>query len=316
MQSLTQCAKLDAHSLARVGSLGLVYFSPNLRKCYMKTEIGIVEEGVWSLTKIDEKTGKVMDATLEKAASAMNNHDIGQIIGATVKSSVSRREAFCSFLGLVYASPRLDGFKGTADKTTGKVSSDFAAAVRDVESSVVKELVDKGDIKLPKGGNPEEVFQSFMSGLRADKNYSNVKVTCNRYFALCGANVVTQSGFIVPVPVMQAALASAVARAPVDHSVASKLKGVKETMDKITIDTDDAIDSLALARELVRTLEGFVNHYAELVTAARTGVAVQAEAVIAKAGATPVGQRIRVKTPNQKAMETPAKETAKELASA
>jgi hypothetical protein len=272
----------------------------------MKTEIGIVEEGVWSLTKIDEKTGKVMDATLEKAQPALNAHALGQIIGATVKSAVSRREAFCSFLGLVYAHTRLDGFKGTADKETGKVSVEFKAAVRDVESEIVKGLIEKGDIKLAKTGNTEENFQAFLSQLREDKNYSNVKVTCNRYFALCGANVVTQSGFIVPVPVMQAALASAVARVPVDHSVASKLKAVKEMMDKVTIDADDAIDSLAAARELVRTLEGVVNHYAELVTAARTGVAVQAEQAVEKAkiGTTPVGQRVRVKTPNQKAMET------------
>lgn len=256
----------------------------------MKTEITSIVEGVYQISKIDERTGKVNDVIVEKADHILDPHQLGVVISQTVKGSLSRRAAFCSFLGLVYGHPRLDGFKGSADRATGKVSVEFKAAVRDVESAVVSDLVQAGHIKLPKTGNPEENLQAFLSQLRDDKNYSNVKVTTNKYFALVGVNCTTQSGFIVPVPVMQAQIAEVVERPTVDNSIAAKLKAIKEKMDSGTIAADDAIDSLHYAKELVSTLQGIVNHYAEAATAARGGVDVQANAILDKAAQVPVKQ--------------------------
>jgi hypothetical protein len=278
----------------------------------MKVEISS-DKGVYTITKIDEKTGKVLDSTIETANVAMDEKAIGAAIAQTIKTSGSRRDAFCSFLGMLYGHQRLDGFKGTADKDTGKLSAEFKAAVRDVESLIVREMVEHGAIKLPAGkiaagenDDPKELkIQAFLQQLRDDKNYSNAKNTTSRYYALVGANCVTQAGFIVPFPVMQAQINATVHRAPADNSIAGKLRAIKEAMDKGTIDSADAIDSLSLAKALFETLQGVVNHYAEIATAARTGIDSQAQLAVesAKQGskapkrqrATPANRPIKAK---------------------
>jgi len=232
----------------------------------MSTKIEVVADGQYRITKTDDKTGKVQDSVIEHADKALEGAQLGSVLTQTVKAAGTRRAAFCSFLGQIYSSPRLDGFRGTGDRKTGKLTPEFKAAVRSVEEDVVKELVGEGSIKLPRGVNPEESMQAFLSGLRDDKNYSNAKNTTNKYFALLGAKCVTASGFVVPVPVMQAELAELIERAAPDTSVASKLRAIEEFMGKGTIDSEDAVNSLALAKTLVGTLEGIVKYYAELAT--------------------------------------------------
>lgn len=261
----------------------------------MTVEISKVSEAVYTLTKKDDKTGKIADSVNVNANKALDNRAMGQIVTATVKSSGTRRDAFLSLLGLVFQSPRLDGFKGTGDHTTGKVSKEFKSAVRDAESDCIRSLVASGDVKLAKG-EPETQLQVFLSELREDKNYSNVKVTANRYFALVGANVVTQSGYIVPVEVQQAQISEVVDKVAPDSSVASKLRAIEEHMSDSTIDAADAIDSLAYAKRLVTTLEGITNQYAEMAThgrvqpsEAQVNVVQAAEAVISTARRAPAG---------------------------
>lgn len=262
----------------------------------MSTQIEMITDGQFRLTKTDDKTGKVLDSVVEHADKALEGSALGTILSHTVKAAGTRRAAFCSFLGLVYASPRLDGFKGTGDVTTGKLSAEFKAAVRDVESDVVKALVAEGSIKLAKSGNAEENMQTFLSGLRDDKNYSNAKNTTNKYFAFCGMSCVTTSGFVVPVPVMQATLADTIEREAPDTSVSGKMKAIEEQLAATTIDAIDAIDALASAKRLLSTLEGVVKYYAELATAQRhTSVPDAANAALemAKQPST-IGTRVRV----------------------
>jgi hypothetical protein len=261
----------------------------------MSKQINILADGSYQIISTNNKTGKVEDAVTFKAEATMEHGALGRILGNAVKTAGTYRNAACSFLALVYACPKLDGYRGQGDRTTGKLSPEFKASVRSAEDIVVAQLVEEGAIKLPKG-NQEEQMQAFLSGLRDDKNYSNAKNTTNKYFALVGANCATQSGYLVPVPVMQAEIAAVVDRAPVDNSVSAKLRAIKEYMADITIDAADAIDSAALLRELKSTMDGIVNQYAELATAARTGVDAAANAAIEKAanGAAPVGTRTRV----------------------
>lgn len=273
----------------------------------MSTQIEMITDGQFRLTKTDDKTGKVLDSVVEHADAALTGQQLGQILTHTVKAAGTRRAAFCSFLGLVYASSRLDGFKGTGDTSTGKLSAEFKAAVRDVESDVVKALVADGSVKLAKSGNAEENMQTFLSGLRDDKNYSNAKNTTNKYFAFCGMSCVTTSGFVVPVPVMQATLADTIEREAPDNSVSGKLRGIEEQLAATTIDAVDAIDALASAKRLLSTLEGVVKYYAELATAQRhTAVPEAAQEAMNKA-MTPVGTRVRV--PKEAAQEKLASTT-------
>lgn len=262
----------------------------------MSTKIEMVSEDQFRLTKTDDKTGKVLDSVVEHADKAMSGQALGQVLSHTIKGASTRRAAFCSFLGLIYASSRLDGFKGTGDTKTGKLSSEFKAAVRDVESDIVKALIADGSVKLPKTGNAEENMQAFLSGLRDDKNYSNAKNTTNKFFALCGLSCVTSGGYVVPVPVMQAQLSDLIEREAPDSSVTGKLKAIMEFMSKGTIDAVDCIDALHLSKELVKTLEGIAQHYAELATAQRGNKdivgATQAALDTAKTP-TPIGTRQR-----------------------
>ena len=256
--------------------------------------IAIGAAGAFQIVQIDAKTGKTSDAVTIQASKALDHKALGQIVSAVVKSAGTRRDAWLSLLGLVFVSPRLDGFKGQGDRATGKVSKEFKAAVRDAEGDTIRMLVAEGAIKLAKG-EPEKVTQEFLSELREDKNYSNVKVTANRYFALVGANVVTAEGYLMPVEVMQAQIAAVVDKEPEDNSIAAKLRGVMESMSKDTIDSADAIDSLSLCRTLMATLQGIVTEYASIRTNAGVapvgvtpkGIVAQAAAVLDKASTTP-----------------------------
>ena len=257
----------------------------------MTVEIQTLENGVFQLVKTNDKTGKVTDAEKIQADKVLEPSAIGSVIGQQIKTHGAVRLGWLSFLSLVLASPRLDGFKGTADRATGKVSNEFKAAVRDAESDAVRGLVAANAIKLPvvKGDNDELRLQRFLSTLRDDKNYSNAKVTANKYFALVGHNVVTDGGYIVPVPVMQAAIAAVVDKEPVDKTVAGKLRAIEMFLGDNTLDSDDAVECLVVLNRLLTTVVGVNKHYAEMATAVRSNpdlpVDAAASAALAKAAA-------------------------------
>lgn len=250
----------------------------------MSKQINILANGDFQIINTNDKTGKVDEAVTFKAEPALANAQLGRILNQTIKTAGTFRAACSTFLALVYASPRLDGYRGKGDRDTGILSKEFKASVRDAEALAVEQLIEEGAIKLPKG-NQEEHLQAFLSGLRDDKNYSNAKNTTNKYFALCGAMPVTSGGVLVPFPVMQAEIAAVVKRAPVDSSFAAMFRAIREKMDGGTIDEDDAVDSLAYARELYETLNGIVNGIAADATAARSGVDNAANAALEKAAA-------------------------------
>lgn len=229
-----------------------------------------------------------------KADTALDNKAIGRMVAQNVKTHGAQRQAALSFLGLVYRQPCLDGFAGQGDKATGKVSNEFKSAVRDAETSAVKQLVADGCIKLPgKGGEPE--LQEFLSVLRDDKNYSNAKVTTNKYFAFCASSCVTKGGFIVPVPVMQARVKDVLPAQEKDDSIAGMFRSIAEKLEKITIESGDAIESLSLARTLFKTLEGIVEYNAEVATKQHSdgaNVVTATTAALQSAMSKPVGESV------------------------
>lgn len=238
----------------------------------MSIVVNVQENGVFQLVKTNDKTGKVADTENIQADKALAPKAVGNIISQAVKTHGALRLGWLSFLSLVLAQTRLDNMKGQGDRTTGTVSKEFKAAVRDAEGLTVQQLVESGDLKLPvvKGDNDELRLQRFLSTLRDDKNYSNAKVTAIKYFALVGKNVVTESGYIVPVPVMQAAIAEVVDKPAKVDSVSAKLIAIEAFMSEHTISADDAVDSLAAVNRLMATLVGINKHYAEMATAVRS----------------------------------------------
>lgn len=250
----------------------------------MSKKINVLADGSFQIINTNDKTGKVDDAVTFKAEPALEHGQLGRVLGQTVKTAGTFRAAACSFLALVYGHQKLDGYRGKGDKETGILSKEFKASVRDAEAAIVSQLVEEGAIKLPKG-NEEEQLQAFLSGLRDDKNYSNAKNTTNKYFALVGNNCVTGHGVLVPVPVMQAQIAEVVTKRAADTSFAAMFRAIREKMDGGTIDEDDAVDSLALARELYETLKGVCGDMAKSATDVRSGVDVAANKAIEAAAA-------------------------------
>lgn len=245
----------------------------------MSKEIQILADGVFQIVTTDTKTGKVTDAEKITADKVLDHKQIGSAIGQAVKTQGTMRNAWLSFLSVVLASPVLDGYKGQGDKTTGKLAKEFKASVRNAEEHAVRELVKEGALKLPKAANEEAAFQSFVGALREDKNYSNAKNLASRYFAFVGSNVTTPSGHIIPAPVMTEAINNVLEKAAPDNSVNAKLKAIELYLsEKENLDAADAVESVVVLRRLLSTVEGIVNHYAEMRTAAGAGAVPQVAA--------------------------------------
>lgn len=247
--------------------------------------IEAVGNDTWIL-KVLDKDGKSTSAETFKGDKAADAKSIGSLLVSEFKRDGSRRNAWQSMLASVFKLPMLDGYRGTGDRTTGKTSKEFKAAIRSAEESYLREMVKEGHIKLAKSDNPEDTFQQFATQVREDKNYSNLKSTVSKYFAFVGANCVTQADILIPVAIMQAQIQSVLDIKKEPDTVRAKLAEIKAFMDKGTIESDDAIDSLAAARALVETLDGIVKHYAELRTNASIGpgsVVQSAVVAIAKA---------------------------------
>lgn len=253
-----------------------------------KMVIETVGEGAcFILKRTNAETGKVSDAETLHSEKPIDDQAIGKVLFADFKAAPSRRVAWLSMLAQVFKNPKLDGYKGKGDRKTGKLAKEIKAAIREAEGEYLRTLVKAGHVKLKAGDNPEQTFQEFATSIREDKNYSNAKNHVTRYFAFVGAYNATQSGFLVPVPVMQEQVKAVLEVPEADNSVAGMLDAIKAHMDKGTIDSNDAIDSLARAKMLVATLDGIVQHYAELRTNAGTSVGAAASAAIDKAKAEP-----------------------------
>ncbi len=254
----------------------------------IKMVIETVGEGAcFILKRTNAETGKVSDAETLHSEKPIDDKAIGKVLFADFKAAPSRRVAWLSMLAQVFKNPKLDGYKGKGDRKTGKLAKEIKAAIREAEGEYLRGLVKAGFVKLKASDNPEQTFQEFATSIREDKNYSNAKNHVTRYFAFVGAYNATQSGYLVPVPVMQEQVKAVLEVPEADNSVAGMLDAIKAHMDKGTIDSADAVDSLARAKMLVATLEGIVQHYAELRTNAGTNVGAAASAAIDKAKAEP-----------------------------
>lgn len=252
-----------------------------------KTEMEMIAEGsAWIVKKINSETGKVSDAETYHASKPADDRAIGGMLTQEARIKDTRRDIWQSMLGRVFQNVRLDGYKGTGDVASGKIAKELKNAVQDAETAYLRELVEQKHIKIKaeKDQNAEHAFQSFVSDVRSDKNYSNLKTTVIRFFHFCGSLPITESGYLIPVPVLQARIAEVMVKKEADNSVRAKLKAIVALMDKGTIDADDAMDSLAIAKNLVATLEGVTNYYAELATAKRAGPAAHIMGDIAQQG--------------------------------
>lgn len=258
-------------------------------KVVNKLEIVGDDGNVFILKATEVSTGKVRDAQTYHGEKPLKPEQVGATLVQEFKAQGTLRAARQSLLGMVMQWPTLEGYKGKGDVKAGSTSKEFKAAVRSAEESVLRELVKKGHMKVPAiadkddkdYGNEEAAFQRFATSIREDKNYSNVKATVMKYFAFVGAAPITKSGYLVPVPVMQAEVQRVLDanKEPTDSSFAGKLRALADQLEKETISLEDASKAAPIARMLYSTLEGIVNHYKEMAEHAAESVSAQAQKI-------------------------------------
>jgi hypothetical protein len=243
----------------------LSFKDTTIESSIMKATIQAVNDGAMFLITKTDNSGKETVMT-ENALAVVDNKGIAQFLNQAVKNEGYRRAAFQSLLASVFANPKLDGYKGKGDNTTGKTSKELKASIRACEDMFFSELLEAKLLKIPHSDNPEKAFQSYCTSIREDKNYSNIKSTVAKYYAFVGANCKTESGFLVPHAVMLEQIKSVMNLDPVDNSIAGKLRAIRAELDKIEIDYNDTKDSLDVANSLVSLLKGILSHHDELAT--------------------------------------------------
>lgn len=161
--------------------------------------------------------------------------DLADAIRFAVQSGKGQQTATNHWQSLVcevLRHPMMDGMKGAGDRTTGKTSDVFRDLVRKAEDAVFDQAAaDKVR------GVPTDVSErtDLVRKIRNDKNYSNIKSTCAKYFAFVGALPMTDSGYLVPRAVMLAQIASVLEVTPTDNSLVGRINALKadiEALDK------------------------------------------------------------------------------------
>lgn len=229
------------------------------------TTVQAVNDGAMFLvTKIDGNGKETV--TTENSIASLGHKEIAGFLNQAFKGETTRRATHQSVLASVFSNPKLDGYKGKGDPLTGKTSKEFKASIRACEDMFFTELQTEGLLKLPKSDNPEKTFQEFCTSVREDKNYSNIKSTVAKYYAFIGCNCITQSGFLIPAPVMLEQIKAVMQLDPVDNSIYGKLNVIITELNSGTLDEQDCLKSIVACRAILATLQGVSSHYAEIAT--------------------------------------------------
>ena len=242
-----------------------------MAKMIKTIEIAGDANNIFILRTKDSMSGKVKEAETFTGVKPMKEQEVGAILQQDYKLQGNRRLAWLTMLAEVMGNPRLANYKGKGDVKQGKTSPEFRAAVRESEGEYLRKLVKDGAVKLHVGKdeNPDAVFQKFATETREDKNYSNVKATVMKYFAFVGASPATKSGYLVPVPVMATEVQNVLDanKEPADTSIAAQIRAIQEDLDKReNVNPDEVAKALPYAKHLAATLQGILDHFAELAT--------------------------------------------------
>lgn len=223
-------------------------------------------DGKQFLIRHTDKNGKVLNAETFESEKPMEVGAIGKALNAYNRNVPSMRHLWLSVLVGVFASPKLDGYKGKGDKKTGKTAKEFKSSIRDCESLYFAELLRAKVISLPKNDNAEKALQEFATSVREDKNYSNIKSTVSKYYAFVGAAPITSSGYLVPPAVMLAQIAEVMDIDPVDNGLCAQLRSMLAVIEENQPSGDTLNDAYSLAHTLTFVLKGLKDKEDELAT--------------------------------------------------
>jgi hypothetical protein len=242
------------------------------------------ENGQFSIERQSAK-GQISRETL-------NGNEVSSIDTAVrfavnqARGQQTQTDKWQSLLCYILAMPCMDEYRGAGDPMTGKTSDTFRDALRKAEDQFFDQChADKvAGIPVTEKGRTELV-----RAIRNDKNYSNIKATCAKYFAFVGALPRTDAGYLIPRPVMLAHVSALMNITPEDTSMAGRLRALLTEIEKMD-KRKDIESALFVIGQLSDAAKGRLSHVDEVATNAaqslppNAGDTVQALQEIAKRG--------------------------------
>lgn len=211
-----------------------------------------------------EKTAK--DGKVSAVAFAGNKQlEVGQcvrLVLGSIKGQQTMSDAWQSLIVRIFDQRGLDEYKGTGDRETGKTSTTFKDAIRKAEDSYFDQLAHDNVAGIPASA---EKRNEMVKTMRNDNNYSNIRSTCAKYFAFVGALPVTQSGYLIPRPVMLEQIKLVLNVTPEDTSLAGRMRAMLAEVD--TLSDDKQLKAVMFTlQELVTHTKLRIDHCAEVAT--------------------------------------------------
>lgn len=264
-----------------------------------KANVVFGSAGQFKIERTD-KAGKVTSDSFEGNKMLEVAQTVRLVTGA-VKGQQTMSDAWQSLIVRVLSDKGLDGYKGKGDKETGKTSTTFKDQIRKSEDAYFDQLALD---KVP--GIPQDVEKrnEMVRAMRNDNNYSNIRSTCAKYFAFIGAIPATESGYLIPRPVMLAQIAGVLNIKPEDTSLKGRIDALVPEV-KSNDDIKALKAAMVSAQHLIAQLQLRIDHHAEVATNAAHKMPVNAGDVPSTASEL-IGKAKRASRKDKEAMSAPA----------
>lgn len=228
------------------------------------------ENGKFAIERTNAK-GKI-DRELVDGAKVSEVTEAVRFAVNAAKGQETATNHWQSLVCLILAMPIMDGSKGKGDRLTGKTADTFKDALRKAEDAFFDQCAADKVRGIP---TDADARLDLVRKVRNDKNYSNIKSTCAKYFAFIGAIPVTDAGYLVPRAVMLAHIASVLNIQNEDTSLHGRIRAMIAEAKKI----DKASEAYALivaCKELLAMAESRKAYADEIATNAAHGLPVNA----------------------------------------
>ncbi len=234
----------------------------------MAKKVLILENGAFAIQRVNDATGTTSDMETYESEKAFDVSRIARILRDTVHGYGALRVACLSALGGIFEDTTLATWAGVGDAKKGVLTKEFKAAMRDAETAYFRGLVQSGE--LPARLKNDQSFQEWISALRDEKNYQGCKAIAGKYFFLAGKSCVTESGYVVPVQVMQAELSELKDKEKPDTSIAARIIELQHEVNNrkegtaLISEKWGYASAIAALRDIMATFEGLQREAVEL----------------------------------------------------
>lgn len=255
-----------------------------------KNTVVFGDNGVFKIERTD-KAGKV-SAQVENGNVMLEVAQCVRLVTGAIKGQQTMSDAWQSLIVRILDSRGLDEYRGAGDRETGKTSTTFKDAIRKAEDAYFDQLAHDKVAGIPVSA---EKRNEMVKAMRNDNNYSNIRSTCAKYFAFVGALPVTQSGYLIPRPIMLEQIKGVLNVKPEDTSLRGRIVAMLPEVESCSDDKELKAAIVAM-NDLLAKAKARIDHIAEVATNAM-------QHLPPTAGSTPtiaseaIGKAKRAKTP-------------------